>query len=120
MLGRSVKRLVVATGNSHKTGEIRSMLDPAWQVEDLKSHPHLPAPVEDGHTFEANAKIKALAISQALPEALVLSDDSGLEVDALSGEPGVWSARYAGPSPTDVDNRERLKRELAAKIKAGA
>ncbi len=46
-------------------------------VEDMKSHPHLPAPVEDGDTFEANAQIKALAISHALPEALVLSDDSG-------------------------------------------
>jgi XTP/dITP diphosphohydrolase len=115
-----VKRLIVATGNSHKTGEIHAVLGQGWQVEDLKSHPHLPAPVENGDTFEANAKIKALAISHALPEALVLSDDSGLEVDALGGEPGVWSARYAGESATDADNRERLKRELTAKIQSGA
>jgi XTP/dITP diphosphohydrolase len=115
-----VKSLIVATGNSHKTGEIRSMLGQGWHVEDLKSHPHLPVPVEYGDTFEANAKIKALAISRALPEALVLSDDSGLEVDALDGEPGVWSARYAGESATNADNRERLKRELAIKIFAGA
>jgi XTP/dITP diphosphohydrolase len=115
-----VNRLVVATGNSHKTGEIRSMLGTAWQVEDLKNHPHLPAPVEDGDTFEANARIKALAISQALPEALVLSDDSGLEVDVLGGAPGVWSARYAGEGATDADNRARLKRELATQIESGA
>jgi XTP/dITP diphosphohydrolase len=107
-----VKRLVVATGNSHKTSEIRAMLGPEWSVEDLKAHPHLPSPVEDGDTFEANARIKALAISKAMPDVLVLSDDSGLEVDALGGAPGVWSARYAGPSASDADNRERLKREL--------
>lgn len=107
-----MKRLVVATGNSHKTAEISAMLGPSWLVEDLKAHPRLPAPVEDGDTFEANARIKALAISKALPEALILSDDSGLEVDALGGAPGVWSARYAGPNATDADNRHRLKREL--------
>lgn len=107
-----MKRLIVATGNSHKTGEIRSMIGSAWSVEDLKAHPYLPAPVEDGDTFESNARIKALEISRALPEALVLSDDSGLEVDALGGAPGVWSARYAGVGATDAENRARLKREM--------
>jgi XTP/dITP diphosphohydrolase len=115
-----VKHLIVATGNSHKTGEIRAMLGERWLVEDLKAHPHLPSPVEDGDTFEANARIKALAISAALPDALVLSDDSGLEVDVLGGEPGVISARYAGEPSNDANNRERLKRELRAKIAAGA
>jgi len=115
-----VKHLIVATGNAHKTAEIRAMLGEGWVVDDLKAYPHLPSPVEDGDTFEANAQIKALAISAALPDALVLSDDSGLEVDVLGGEPGVISARYAGEPSHDANNRERLKRELRAKISSGA
>ena len=56
-------RLFVATGNKHKTGEIRAMLGEGWHVEDLSDHPHLPNPVEDGATFSDNATIKALAAS---------------------------------------------------------
>jgi XTP/dITP diphosphohydrolase len=108
------QKLLVATGNTHKTQEIAAMLGGAWQVLDLKSFPELASPEETGLTFEANARIKALAASEALPELWVLSDDSGLEVDALGGEPGVISARYAGPAATDADNRQRLLRELPA------
>ena len=90
------------------------MLGSGFLVQDLQDHPKLPNPEETGTTFEANAKIKALSASEALPGVLVLSDDSGLEVDALQGAPGVISARYAGANATDKDNRERLKRELAA------
>lgn len=90
------------------------MLGKEWQVDDLSTHPQLAAPEEDGATFAENARIKALAASRALPGVMVLSDDSGLEVDALEGAPGVRSARYAGPAATDADNRERLKRELSA------
>lgn len=107
-----MKKILVATGNRHKTGEIRAMLGPGWLVEDLGDYPHLPSPVEDGATFADNAKIKALAASRELPGMLVLSDDSGLEVDALGGAPGVISARYAGEGATDAGNRARLKREL--------
>lgn len=89
------------------------MLGADWQVTDLRAYPQLKSPVEDGDTFEANARIKAEAASVMLPGVLVLSDDSGLEVDALQGAPGVHSARYAGPRSTDKDNRERLKFELA-------
>ncbi len=106
--------LLVATSNAHKTQEIAAMLGAGWQVQDLKSHPQLGSPVEDGVTFEANARIKAEAASRELPELLVLADDSGLEVDALDQAPGVTSARYAGAGATDKDNRERLKRELKA------
>ena len=113
-MGKPMKRLLVATGNAHKTEEIAAMLGSSWQVTDLRSHPELQSPEETGLTFEANARIKAEAASAALPELWVLSDDSGLEVDALGGEPGVWSARYAGPEAKDADNRERLKRELPA------
>lgn len=107
------RTLLVATGNSHKSQEIQAMLGVGWKVEDLKAHPHLPSPDETGETFEANARIKAEAASQALPDHLVLADDSGLEVDALGKAPGVISARYAGPGATDAANRAHLKRALA-------
>jgi XTP/dITP diphosphohydrolase len=107
-----VKKLLVATGNRHKTGEIRAMLGSDWAVEDLNDHPDLPQPEETGLTFAENAAIKALAASAALPGVLVLSDDSGLEVDALGGAPGVHSARYAGQGARDADNRRKLKGEL--------
>lgn len=109
----AMPQLLVATSNSHKTAEIQSMLGSAWEVLDMRAHPGLVLPEETGDTFEANAIIKAEGASMALPELLVLSDDSGLEVDALGGHPGVKSARYAGESATDADNREKLKRELS-------
>ncbi len=104
--------LLIATKNAHKTAEIAALL-PAWQVSDLTAHPDIPAPEETGATFAENATIKAVAASQRFA-GLVLSDDSGLEVDALGGAPGVWSARYAGPAATDAENRAKLLRELAA------
>jgi XTP/dITP diphosphohydrolase len=105
-------KLLFATTNAHKTDEVRQILGPQWEIENLRSHPLLPIPDETGTTFEANAIIKALAASLALPETFVLADDSGLEVEALHGAPGVFSARFAGPNATDADNRERLKKEL--------
>ena len=108
-------QLLVATSNAHKTAEIQSMLGAHWQVLDMRAHPWLVLPEETGDTFEANAIIKAEGASRALPELLVLSDDSGLEVDALDGQPGVKSARYAGERATDADNREKLKHALAEK-----
>lgn len=109
------RTLLVATGNAHKTQEIAAILGSEWMVEDLRAHPQLSSPEENATTFEANARIKAESASRELPGVLVLSDDSGLEVDALAGAPGVISARYAGPSATDADNRERVKRELAGR-----
>lgn len=106
-------RLLIATKNAHKTGEIRAILGAGWEVEDLTAHPEIPAPDETGATFVDNAIIKAVAAAQIFPD-YVLADDSGLEVDALGGAPGVISARYAGPRATDADNRARLLRELAA------
>ena len=103
-------RLLIATKNAHKTAEIRAML-PAWEVSDLTAHPGIPAPEETGATFAENAAIKALAASERFA-GFVLADDSGLEVDALGGAPGVISARFAGPGATDADNRARLLREL--------
>ncbi len=106
-------RLLIATKNAHKTAEIRAILGDAWEVSDLTAHPEVSAPDETGATFEENARIKAEAASRVFP-GIVLSDDSGLEVDALGGEPGVQSALYAGMHGDDAANRARLKRELLA------
>jgi XTP/dITP diphosphohydrolase len=107
------RQLLVATGNAHKTQEIRSMLGRAWEVTDLTARPDITAADETGETFDDNAKLKALHVSAAAPEMLVLSDDSGLEVDAIACAPGVRSARYAGEKASDADNRAKLKREVA-------
>ncbi len=105
-------RLLVATKNAHKTGEIRAILGPSWEIEDLCAHPDIPAPEETGSTFAENAALKALSAARLFP-GLVLADDSGLEVDALGGAPGVISARYAGEAATDASNRAKLLRALA-------
>jgi XTP/dITP diphosphohydrolase len=103
--------LLVATHNRHKTAEIASLLDGLFTVTDLHAHPHLPATEETGVTFVENATLKALDAARVFP-GWVLADDSGLEVDALGGAPGVYSARYAGPQASDSDNRARLLKEL--------
>jgi XTP/dITP diphosphohydrolase len=111
-----MQRLVVATHNAHKTGEFRAILGDFFDpILDLTAFPDIPPAVENGKTFEENASIKALHASHYLPDALVLADDSGLETDALQGEPGVHSARFSGPGASDVTNREKLLRELAGK-----
>lgn len=108
------RRILIATGNAGKIREIRRLLDESrWQIvtpsdvglADLEV-------VEDGDSFRANAAKKARAYANAagLP---ALADDSGLEVDALDGAPGIYSARYAGDSATDADNRAKLLAALS-------
>ena len=109
-------KILVATKNAHKTGEIQKILGPKFEVSDLTAHPEIISPEETGASFEENAVIKALAASR-LFDGMVLADDSGLEVDALAGAPGVRSARYAGENASDADNRQLLLKEMA---KAGA
>ena len=104
-------RILVATGNAHKTQEIRQILGPSCEVRDLSAHPEIPAAEENGESFLENAIIKAVEASRRV-EGIVLSDDSGLEVDALNGAPGIRSARYAGESSTDAANREKLLQEM--------
>ncbi len=104
--------LLLATHNAHKTAEVRAILGPTWEVTDLNAHPTFPPTAETGATFAENAELKAVAASRAFA-GLVLSDDSGLEVDALAGAPGVRSARYAGDGATDAGNRALLLRNLA-------
>jgi XTP/dITP diphosphohydrolase len=108
---RPIMRLLIATKNAHKTDEIRAILGEAWEVEDLNAHPDIEAPEETGTTFLENATIKAVAASRIFP-GVVLSDDSGLEVDALGGAPGVYSARYAGVDATAAEHRAKLLRAL--------
>ena len=105
--------LIFATSNAHKTEEVAAILGADWQVEDLRAHSHITLDEETGDTFEANAIIKALSGSRGAPGLLVLADDSGLEVDALGGAPGVRSARYAGETATAAENRVKLKAEIA-------
>lgn len=106
-------KLIFATSNAHKTEEVAAILGSVWQVEDLRAHPGVTLDEETGDTFEANAIIKAVSGSRGVPGMLVLADDSGLEVDALGGHPGVRSARYAGENANAADNRAKLKAELA-------
>jgi len=106
-------RLLVATRSEHKLRELRELLQ--LDHADLVSLDELGIegdPVEDGETFETNAAIKARAAVRAsgLP---TLADDSGIEVDALGGRPGVRTRRYAGEDATDTDNNTKLLRELA-------
>ena len=129
MLG-PMMNLAMATRNAHKAGEIQALLGNRFGYWTLASFPGAPQTAEDASTFEGNARKKALELArwlagQPLPQAngkewLVLADDSGLEVDALNGAPGIYSARFAagegvstGNSP-DADNNAKLLRLLAA------
>ena len=105
-------RVVIATRSLHKLRELRELLDvDAVELASLDELGVEGEPVEDGLTFETNARIKARFAARAtgLP---ALADDSGLEVDALGGRPGVRTRRYAGPNATDEENNVRLLGEL--------
>ena len=109
-----VKEILFATGNQGKVKELKEAFKQAGVNVEIKTNADLdnpPHPIESGHTFEANAKIKAheLANFSKLP---TIADDSGLIVDALNGEPGVRSARYAGEAHNDAKNNAKLLAEL--------
>lgn len=104
--------IIVATRNSHKAQEIAAILPEEYEVHTLAEYPDAPDVEETGHTFAANARLKAEGVSAAL-HGLVLADDSGLCVDTLNGAPGVLSARYAGEHGRDADNNAKLLRELS-------
>ena len=105
--------LVIATRNAHKTREIQQILGPQFTVRDLRTHSAISEIPETGISFEENASLKAAAVSQRLTD-LVIADDSGLEVDALGGAPGVYSARYAGIKASEKEKIDKLLRELAS------
>ncbi len=105
-------KAVLATGNAGKQRELAALLAPLGMQVILQTTLGITSADETGDTFEANALLKArhAAREAKLP---ALADDSGLEVDALQGRPGVWSARYAGLDATDAANNAKLLAELA-------
>ena len=113
----TVREVILATRNAHKVREFRELLGEDFEVRDLSAFPRINVPPETGRTFEENARLKAMTVSQARQvqdrHLFVLADDSGLEVDALGGAPGIFSARYAGDAATDEQNIKKLLRELA-------
>jgi XTP/dITP diphosphohydrolase len=107
-----IRELVLATRNRHKIGELVALLgNLGVTIRTLDEFPDAPDVVEDGDTCEANAVKKARTIAEftGLP---AVADDTGLEVDALGGRPGVYAARYAGEDATYEDNCRKLLREL--------
>jgi len=107
-----IKEVVLATGNKGKIREFSKLLEGVFgKVISLSNLDSPPEVIEDGLTFRENALKKARAIAQYSGK-LTLADDSGLEVEALGGRPGVYSARYSGEDATDRSNIERLIAEL--------
>lgn len=103
-----MQSIVLATNNPHKVEEIRAILAGLpYRILTAADFPEFPDPDEHGATLEENARIKAVAIHVATG-LWALADDSGLEVDALDGAPGVISARFAGPGCTFADNNRKL------------
>ena len=114
-----MQTVILATLNAHKLEEIRSILQGMpIELRSLTDYPAIGEIAETGVTFAENALIKARAV-YAHTGVLTLSDDSGLEVDALNGRPGVYSARYAGPGKSTVANNALLLRELTDVARAG-
>ena len=118
-----MKKIVFATGNAGKMKEIREILaDLPVEIYSMKEAGISVEIDENGKTFEENAKIKAQTVAGCTDgDTIVLADDSGLEVDALNGEPGVYSARYMGEDTSyDIKNNEILRRirPTASKIRA--
>lgn len=108
-------RLIIASKNAHKVEEIEAALKKAkidLEVLSLADLPELPDVLEDGQTFLENATKKAEAIAAVYPDDYVLADDSGLVIPALNGEPGVYSARYAGDHD-DVANNKKVLEKMA-------
>jgi XTP/dITP diphosphohydrolase len=105
-------RLLLATRNAHKTREFAEILGKEFKVCDFSGAPDAWEIEETGTTFEENAVLKALASSQDR-HLFVVADDSGLEVDALDGAPGIYSARYSGQDATDAQNVDKLLGVLA-------
>lgn len=109
-----MKTVVIATNNAHKVEEISTALNfEGWEFRTLRELGVESDPEENAATFEGNARIKARAAHEASGGLAALADDSGLEVDALGGAPGVHSARYAGEPCDDAANNAKLLAELA-------
>lgn len=109
-----MRKIIIASNNAHKVSEIETALDfEGWNFQTLRQAGIHSDPAEDADSFEGNARIKAKAVFELCDgQCAVLADDSGLEVDALGGAPGVYSSRYAGEDGNDSANNLKLLREL--------
>jgi len=113
-------KIVIATHNRHKVEEIKDILsDLSFELLSLDNFPEIGEIIEDGETLEENARKKAREVFQTIQNSkfkiqnlISLADDTGLEVDALAGRPGVYSARYSGENATYRQNNEKLLGEL--------
>ncbi len=113
MVNLRIAELVIATTNKGKLKEINTLLGGLGiQIKSLADFPGCPEVVEDGETFRENALKKALAIAEYTGKP-ALADDSGLQVDALGGAPGVYSARFSGKNADDLKNNRKLLRLLS-------
>ena len=107
-----MRKILAATGNTHKLREIRAILEPVGcRVLGAAEVGGIPEVLEDGDSFEANAIKKATEVARA-KRCFVLADDSGLEVEALGGAPGIYSSRYAGEEADDARNLAKLLQSL--------
>jgi len=114
-------RLLLATANAGKVRELVPLLDGlGYTLCSLRDHPAVRLPPEGETSYRENALEKARAAARAVPAAVTLGDDSGLEVDAFDGRPGVASARYGGPGLSDAERTERLLAELGSTAIRGA
>lgn len=107
-----MRKIIFATGNAGKAREVKNLLNEiGLEVISLLDLEDIPEIIEDADTFEGNAEIKAKVIYDLFKEP-VIADDSGLSVEQLNGQPGVYSARYAGEGCTYSDNNKKLLKEL--------
>ena len=104
--------IVFATHNDHKVLEARASLGPHYQVTSLSTLGWTAEIPETAETLIGNALLKARAVAERLGQAC-FADDTGLEIEALGGKPGVWTARFAGPRATALENREKTLRLMA-------
>jgi XTP/dITP diphosphohydrolase len=109
-----IPRLVLGSRNKKKLRELVDLLSDLVEVTDLSPYPDAPEVEETGSTFEENARLKATTLASVLKE-WVLGEDSGLVVPTLGGQPGLYSARWAGKQGDDAANNAKLLTELAAK-----
>lgn len=106
-------KIILASRNRHKLQEFRSLFEQELgvEVDGLEVFDNIPEVVEDGETFEANALKKAKTVTDVL-NVPVIADDSGLEVEALRGAPGIYSSRFAGEDADDTANNDKLLEEM--------
>lgn len=109
-----MRTILLATGNQDKAKELKAMLGADFEVLTMKDFGIEIEIIEDGLTYEENALIKVRALKSYVQgkDIIIMGDDSGLSVDCLNGEPGIYSARYAGENVTYTDNNEKLLKEM--------